>query len=872
MARTVTAVTRWATRWRSRWSTIQHHHYGVSSGTVVKQSDGTIHWPSIHSIRTPVFPALHGRFLSSSSSNWLSSSSSSSLLRILPRVQQALEEGHPVVALESTLIAHGMPYPTNLHLYRRVANQMRSMGVEPATIALCNGTCRIGLTVEELDELAQSAASDSNPKKVPKCTTRDLPLVLAQQQQQQDDNNKNPPTTNQWGATTVASTMVIAHAAGIATFVTGGIGGVHREGETSMDVSADLLELSRTPVMVVSAGIKSILDIERTLQVLETYSVPTVSYQTDEFPAFFSPHSNVASPCRVDHVDTIARAFLISQDLQQQQHQSSISSSSFNAQPQQPYPRPGMLVAVPNDEPAGAAVEAAIQQALEVVREQQITGPKVTPFVLQYVAEQTQGASLESNQRLVERNAMVGAELALALVKLQQKQRQSPSAVQGGGGEGTPPVIPIPPRTDAVPDKDKSDSSSQNPTRPATTRSEPTPPPRIVVVGGIILDRVAQPTGPLQLHTSNPATSVESPGGVARNVAETLGRLGSSPWLYSAVGGKDCNTSTSRATTDNHDHDSRNNTMDNPVISYLTQECGVHATLGETIAMVPGVSTPSYWAILNETGDLHVAVCTNADQVFAQIALPPPSVMQQAEYLVADANVVSSGQLAQITAQIPHVQLVLEPTSVAKAAEWALSSALLSQCSMISPNRDELIALVESLEERSDEDYDNDHLIPRHKDMDIDDDKEYLLKLCHRLLNRMNTQKGDGAHVFVTLGAKGVLHVWRPKTSSSSSTSGTKISKYSSYAIEESWIVPSSKDKDDNEKEVLVNTTGAGDTFLGALLHARLQGCEMDDAILYGMQAAWYSLTCVDRAISPQLSPQVPALPASMSPNSETTD
>lgn len=199
---------------------------------------------------------------------------------------------------------------------------------------------------------------------------------------------------HQWGATTVASTMRLAHLAGINTFVTGGIGGVHRNGELSMDVSADLTELGQTPVVTISAGIKSILDIARTLEVLETNSVPAMGWRTNEFPAFFSPHSGVACPVRVDDAETVARSYWASRALRLPQ---------------------GMLVAVPNHDPAGASVEKAIHSALKEAEEKQISGQAVTPYILKAVAAKTGGDSLRSNMALVRQNAEVGAEIAIAI-------------------------------------------------------------------------------------------------------------------------------------------------------------------------------------------------------------------------------------------------------------------------------------------------------------------------------------------------------------------------------------------------------------------------------------------------------------------------
>ena len=287
----------------------------------------------------------------------------------------------------------------------------------PATIAIKNGICRIGLSPEELEDLAK-AGEEGRAKK---CSTRDLPLIMATRNQKQD-----PTTGDSWGATTVASTMKLAHTAGISTFVTGGCGGVHRNGQISMDVSADLTELSRTPVVVVSAGIKSILDIERTLEVLETNSVPTVAWGTDEFPAFFSTKSGVASPARMDSADQVASAYWAARALNLPQ---------------------GMMVAVPNDDPAGAKVEEAIQEALGEAARKGITGQAVTPFILKQVAEKTEGDSLRSNMALVRRNAEVGADIAIAIAAsnaFSAKQEQASTTEKRHNDSFTGSIAPQP--------------------------------------------------------------------------------------------------------------------------------------------------------------------------------------------------------------------------------------------------------------------------------------------------------------------------------------------------------------------------------------------------------------------------------------------
>jgi len=228
-------------------------------------------------------------------------------VKILPEVADALSSGRPVVALESTIVAHGMPYPQNLELAKDVSRILRNKGVTPATIAIKNGVFRAGLHPDELENLSKAGEEG----RAIKCSTRDLPLVASKHRHNMSHSEEN----TQWGATTVAATMRLAHVAGISTFVTGGTGGVHRGGELSLDISTDLIELSRTPVVVISAGVKSILDVKRTLEVLETFAVPTGTWQSNEFPAFFSPKSGVKSPAIFENASDVASAYLTGREL-----------------------------------------------------------------------------------------------------------------------------------------------------------------------------------------------------------------------------------------------------------------------------------------------------------------------------------------------------------------------------------------------------------------------------------------------------------------------------------------------------------------------------------------------------------------------------
>lgn len=301
------------------------------------------------------------------------------LLKVSPEVSTALAKGQPVVALESTIISHGMPFPQNLETAKEVEAIVRENGAVPATIAILNGIPHIGLNMEELEKLARLG------KKCQKTARRDIAYVVA---------------TKGNGATTVSATMVFASMVGIPVFVTGGIGGVHRHGETTMDISSDLTELGRTPVAVISAGVKSILDIPRTLEFLETQGVCVATYKTDEFPAFFTETSGCKVPCRLDSPEDCAR--LID------------ANSKLNL-------GNGVLIAVPipkEHSASGNLIESAIDRALREAREKNITGNAETPFLLARVSELTGGASLASNIALVKNNAAIGAKISVALSQL----------------------------------------------------------------------------------------------------------------------------------------------------------------------------------------------------------------------------------------------------------------------------------------------------------------------------------------------------------------------------------------------------------------------------------------------------------------------
>ncbi|MBP6826795.1 MAG: pseudouridine-5'-phosphate glycosidase [Saprospiraceae bacterium] len=297
-------------------------------------------------------------------------------LIIAPEVLAALEDRRPVVALESTIIAHGMPFPKNVETALRVEKAVREAGAVPATCAIIAGKLKAGLHAAEIELLGKEG------RDIPKASRRDLPYLVSQ---------------GKSGATTVASTMIIAHLAGIRIFATGGIGGVHRGAATTMDISADLQELARTPVAVVSAGAKSILDLGLTLEYLETFGVPVIGYRTDEFPAFYTRRSGFGVDYRLDSAADIARLLKVKWEMGLQG---------------------GAIIANPVQEQYQLDPEVmqhAIEAALADADRKGVKGKAITPFLLSAIEQLTGGKSLEANIELVLGNARLGGAVAVAL-------------------------------------------------------------------------------------------------------------------------------------------------------------------------------------------------------------------------------------------------------------------------------------------------------------------------------------------------------------------------------------------------------------------------------------------------------------------------
>jgi pseudouridine-5'-phosphate glycosidase/sugar/nucleoside kinase (ribokinase family) len=485
------------------------------------------------------------------------------LLRVSEEVREALASGRPVVALESTIISHGMPYPSNAETAKMVEGIVRQGGAVPATVFLMDGMIHVGATEASIERLAQEGS------RVRKCSRRDVAMALAR---------------GEMGATTVASTMLAAHAAGIEVFVTGGIGGVHRGvqdtwGEWLLrgcsyscamgvcaDVSADLTELGRTPVTVVCGGVKSILDIPKTLEVLETLGVPVFSLGQTRFPAFYTRDAGVDAPDSVGSVEELAKGIHVARRLGLDH---------------------GFVLGVPNPEPADAAVvERAIEGALEDAKAAGIHGRDTTPFLLKRVMEATQGKSLETNVTLIKHNASVGAELARAVARHKHALPHPPK----GGGQQPRLSRVVPSAGSWTPHRSLSGgrvwprTGGMFPPPNAELRSPlPLAEGAVVAIGSCLVDVIARPKEKLVEGTSNPGSIVMRMGGVTRNIAEGIARLGGKVALGSSVG-QDSLGDSAKASC---------------------------SSLGVDVIepfQVEGEATPSYAAMLDNHGELTSAV------------------------------------------------------------------------------------------------------------------------------------------------------------------------------------------------------------------------------------------------------------------------
>ncbi|XP_075285480.1 uncharacterized protein LOC104338287 isoform X2 [Opisthocomus hoazin] len=613
-------------------------------------------------------------------------------VRIQPSVQEALMEGRPVIALESTIITHGMGYPQNLSMAREVEEIVTTNGAVPATVGILRGRIHVGLTDEELEFLASN-------KNVVKVSRRDLPFVLSQ---------------GLSGGTTVSGTMIAAHKAGIPVFVTGGIGGVHRGGENTLDVSADLTELGRTPVAVVSAGVKSILDIGRTLEYLETQGVCVAAFgESREFPAFFSRQSGFQAPYHVRDEEETAE--LIASAL-------GLGLSS------------GVLIAVPCPQEraaSGQVIEEAIQQALGEARSKGITGKELTPFMLQKISELTDGKSLDSNLALIHNNARVGSRIAVALSKLQKARRKGN----------------LPHRED-------------------------TTPPQPVVIGGVNVDFIAKALNPVILGSgqTNAGRVRRSFGGVGRNLADCLSRLGQTPLFLSAVG------------KDEHSES---------VLHYC------HHMDMSAVLQLEGKSTATYCAVITGAGELSVGL-GDMDihrQITEQYVSQFKENLCQAPLICIDGNVpLPTIQYVCQLAREWQLAVCYEPTDENKASKPFLSDSW-KALTYISPNLQELRAINRTL---------GNPLPAEELPSRLEDVVQTAMALARPLLAHLHC-------VVVTLGAHGILLCGKSLGGSVSLHPGAREQTASLCATHYPAIHSS--------REEIVNVSGAGDSFRASLLY-----------------------------------------------------
>ncbi|XP_063785019.1 uncharacterized protein LOC134933611 isoform X2 [Pseudophryne corroboree] len=644
-----------------------------------------------------------------------------SSFKIHPNVGEALAERRPVVALESTIITHGMPYPENISMANEVEEIVRINGSVPATVGILKGKIHIGLSEEELKILATS-------RDCVKVSRRDLPYVLSQ---------------GLSGGSTVSGTMIAAHHAGIPVFVTGGIGGVHREGENTMDISADLTELGRTPVAVISAGIKSILDIGRTLEYLETEGVCVATFgDSSNFPAFFTPHSGFRAPCHVRNEEEAAQLIASSLDLR-------LGS--------------GVLIAVPippEHAASGQMIEEAVQQALKEARIQGIVGKAVTPFLLRRVNELTGGKSLASNIALIKNNAAVGSRIAAALSKLQYP-RDGVRKVYCHGESG----------------------------------EEANPDSRPVVIGGINVDFIAKASkDKLEFgEQTNPGQVHQSFGGVGRNLADCMSRLGARPLFISAIGQDDLSHS-------------------------VLQFCSHMDMRG--VARLKSHNTATYCAVITGSGELSLGLGDMEihNQITESHVSQFADSLRRARLLCIDGNVsVSTIQYVCGIAQEHSVPVCYEPTDINKASK-PFTSHSWAALRYISPNIRELVSINRTLG------YAVDFDVPP---CDLDVIVETAIGLSLPLLENLHC-------VIVTLGAHGVLLCGH-------SCEGT-LSLHLTDKVPGGDLCAVHYPAAPISPEEIINVSGAGDSLMAGLLSGVLAQLDTDTCVRMGLLAARLTL------------------------------
>ena len=639
-------------------------------------------------------------------------------------VKEALARGGAVVALESTIISHGMPWPQNLEAAKLVENTVRSNGATPATIAIIKGVVHIGLEGSELEDFARTGRG------VAKVSRRDIATVVAR---------------GASGATTVAATSLLAARAGIRVFVTGGIGGVHRGAATTMDISADLTELGRTPICVVSAGIKAFLDAQLTLEVLETQGVTVAAYRTDELPAFYTPHSGIKAPTRFDSAEECARAIRGNEALE-------LGS--------------GILVTVPIPEdqaPDGKKINDAILEALADAEAQGVHGKEITPFVLGRIVALTGGKSLDANIALVKNNAAVGAQIAVAYARLAKESNNNNNKEEEK-------------ETVGIKQKKKEEEKEEN---------------KIVIFGGAIIDVITRAATKVEAKTTSSGTVHVAVGGVGRNIAEALTRLGGVNPLFVTVVGKD---------------------SFGAVVLERLRSLGV--SVRGVITLDSG-SEGGRTAVCTDTMDYLGEATGGICDVDVFGKLTPEMVARfeddvaRAKMVVFDGNLSPETMAAIVAMAKKHgVPTVFEPTA-ADLSTKVVAAGLLGDILYVSPNDEELGVMAHALSAQYTEG-----------------------------LNMMDGM--DQCRALVRAGARNIIWKRGPEGATAVTTAGDGSVEFAHFPPPTDFTI--------------VNVVGAGDNFLSAVLWGMVEkGLTLKDAMPLGTKAARLAIQAKE-TVSPLLS------------------
>ncbi|XP_059834071.1 uncharacterized protein zgc:136858 [Hypanus sabinus] len=644
------------------------------------------------------------------------------LLKVHPEVSKAIASQKAVVALESTVITHGMPYPQNLKCAREVEQIVKEHNAVPATIGIIEGKVHVGLSESHLEQLAKS-------KETLKVSRRDLPYVLSK---------------GLSGGTTVSVSIIAAHKAGIPLLVTGGIGGVHRDGQNTLDISSDLTELGHTPVAVVSAGVKSILDIGRTLEYLETQGVCVATFgKTRDFPAFFTPRSGFQSPYNVTDEEEAARLIATVHHFGQDS---------------------GVLIGVPIPEEeaaSGLVIDNAISQAVKEARVKGIQGKDVTPFILARICELTQGVSLTTNIALIKNNAKVGSRVACALARQNTRRYKRPSQL--------------------------SEEKDRAPAKP-------------VVIGGCNIDYVIKVEhGDMMFGgPTNRSIIRQSIGGVGRNLADCLSRLGLNPLFISAIG-TDINGETIR------------------------HFCGHMDTSG--VAILPEHNSAVYCAVIAPSGELNLGL-GDMDihlQITAQYVSKFEEQIRSASFVCLDGNIPAStiNYVCNVAKEC-SVPVLFEPTDFSSACKPFKTESWKS-LTYTSPNLMELWAMNQALGLP----------VPTELPSAVDEVVEVALRMSRPLLKHLQC-------VIVTLGKHGVLLCsgredgeisLQPRKASQTSPSDLCAAHYPAISI---------------RPEEMLNVSGAGDSFAAGLIAGILTGQETHTCVRMGLLAASHSIRSLE--------------------------